>query len=119
MQIHHVNIRTRNLDTAIAFYCGALGLRHGHRPDFGFPGAWLYDKDKPAVHLNLALDDQQPAHGGAFDHVAFEVADFDATLARLEAAGVHCYGLRHLPGLPLRQCFMQDPDGITVEITGR
>ncbi len=62
MRIHrafpcgHVNIRTNDLEASIAFYRDALGLRLGERPDFGFPGAWLYDEDKPAVHLNEAVE---------------------------------------------------------------
>jgi catechol 2,3-dioxygenase-like lactoylglutathione lyase family enzyme len=56
MHIHHVNIRTKSFDASIAFYRDVLGLVHGPRPGFGFPGAWLYDQDKPAIHLNGAVE---------------------------------------------------------------
>jgi catechol 2,3-dioxygenase-like lactoylglutathione lyase family enzyme len=56
MHIHHVNSRTKSLDASIAFYRDVLGLVHGARPDFGFWGAWLYDQDKPAIHLNEAVE---------------------------------------------------------------
>jgi catechol 2,3-dioxygenase-like lactoylglutathione lyase family enzyme len=54
----------------------------------------------------------------AFDHVAFYTEDLDSVLARLNAMGVRYYGLRPLPDGKSRQCFMKDPNGITVEITG-
>jgi catechol 2,3-dioxygenase-like lactoylglutathione lyase family enzyme len=117
MRIHHVNIRTKDLDASIAFYRDALGLRLGERPDFGFPGAWPYDEDKPAVHLNEAVEAPSTA-ASAFDHVAFFTDDLDAVLARLDDMGVHTYGLRPLPDGHIRQCFMKDPNGISVEITG-
>jgi catechol 2,3-dioxygenase-like lactoylglutathione lyase family enzyme len=117
MHIHHVNIFTKDLASSVAFYRDALGLRPGERPNFPFPGAWLYDRDKPAIHLN-EVRELPSEQANAFNHVAFYTDDFDAALARLEANGVCYYGLRSLPGGTLRQCFMRDPNGITVEVTG-
>jgi catechol 2,3-dioxygenase-like lactoylglutathione lyase family enzyme len=117
MHLHHVNIRTTDLEASIAFYRDALGLRHGDRPDFGFPGAWLYDRDKPAVHLNEAVETPS-RQSNAFDHVAFYTEDLDRVLARLDAMGVHYYGLRPLPDGKTRQCFLKDPNGITIELQG-
>ena len=117
MHIHHVTIRTRDLAGSIAFYRDALGLRLGERPDFGFPGAWLYDRDKPAVHLNEAVEAPSRVVN-AFDHVAFYTDDFDGALARLDRTGIHSCGLRALPDGRLRQCFLKDPNGITIEVTG-
>ncbi|MCJ7873093.1 VOC family protein [Phaeobacter sp. J2-8] len=51
----HVNIRTTNLDTMIAWYGDILGLHPGKRPPFRFPGAWLYLGDRAVVHL-VAVD---------------------------------------------------------------
>ncbi len=117
MHLHHINIVTLDLASSIAFYRDALGLTLGDRPDFDFPGAWLYDNDKPAVHLNEAVE-QPSTQANAFNHVAFYTDDFDAALKRLGEVGVRYYGLRPLPDGKLRQCFMKDPNGITVEITG-
>ena len=41
IRIHHVNIRTRDLERTVAFYTGAIGLKQGERPGFAFSGAWL------------------------------------------------------------------------------
>jgi len=117
MYIHHVNIRTHDLDASIIFYRDALGLRHGERPAFGFSGAWLYDRDKPAVHLN-EVDEKPASTSNAFDHIAFYTDDLDAVLARLDAMGLRYSGLRPIPDGTMRQCFVKDPNGITVELTG-
>ena len=37
----HVAVKTMDLDASVAFYTKVIGLRDVHRPDFGFPGAWL------------------------------------------------------------------------------
>ena len=117
MYLHHINIITQDLASSISFYRDALGLRLGDRPEFNFSGAWLYDQDKPAVHLNEAVE-QPSTQANAFNHVAFYTDDFDAVLRRLDEVGVRYYGLRPLPDGKLRQCFTKDPNGITVEVTG-
>ena len=117
MRIHHVNIRTGDLEGSIAFYRDALGLRLGERPDFDFPGAWLYDQDKPAVHLNEIVE-APSAERNAFDHVAFHTDDLPAVLARLDSMGIPYSGVRALPDGRLRQCFTKDPNGVRIELTG-
>lgn len=52
--------------------------------------------------------------GGAIDHLAFSADDYDAALARIRTAGltpVH----NAVPGGP-RQLFIDDPNGVRVEI---
>ena len=51
-RLDHVNLRTMQLDTMIAWYVDVLGLQNGARPDFGFPGAWLYAGDAAVVHMS-------------------------------------------------------------------
>ena len=111
------NVRTKDLDTSIAFYRDVLGLVHGPRPDFGFPGVWLYDKDKPASHLNEAIE-APSTESNAFDYVASYTEDLNGALARLDAMGVHNSGPRPIPDSKLRRCFLKDPNGITIELQG-
>ena len=40
--LDHFNIRTRNLADTVRFYEDVLGLEKGARPNFAFPGAWMY-----------------------------------------------------------------------------
>ena len=117
IRIHHVNIRTRDLERTVAFYTGAIGLKQGERPGFGFSGAWLYDDEQPAIHLNAVAEEPSPTEN-AFDHVAFSVDALDDVLARLDSLNVRYYGLRPIPNSTLRQCFVKDPNGIIVELQG-
>ena len=115
--IHHVNIRTNDLDRSVAFYTEALCLAKGYRPDFGFPGAWLYDGDKPAVHLN-AVAETAGNLDNAMDHVAFVVDRLDDALRRLDRLGIDYVKPRAIPGSQVRQCFVEDPNGVTIELQG-
>ncbi|CAM5773848.1 lactoylglutathione lyase [Labrys miyagiensis] len=117
VRIQHVNIRTSDLQASIAFYTKVIGLTLGKRPDFDFPGAWLYDESLPAVHLREVPEGSAQA-GNLVDHFAFQVDSLDEALARLDALGIAYRGPQYLPGTSLRQCFLQDPSGVTVELQG-
>jgi catechol 2,3-dioxygenase-like lactoylglutathione lyase family enzyme len=117
IHIHHVNIRTKDLARSVGFYTEALGLTQGFRPAFGFPGAWLYDGARPAVHLNQTSESAANLDN-AMDHVAFAVDRLDDVLSRLDRLGVPYAGLRPIPGSDIRQCFVKDPNGVTVELQG-
>ena len=45
--LDHFNIRTRKLADTVRFYEDILGLEKGARPNFAFPGAWMYSEGKP------------------------------------------------------------------------
>ena len=50
--LFHVAIKTNNLDATVKFYTDVLGMKLVHRPDFGFPGAWIAAGDSvPIVHI--------------------------------------------------------------------
>ena len=40
--MNHFTITAEDRAQTLDYYCGLLGLSEGHRPDLGFPGAWLY-----------------------------------------------------------------------------
>ncbi|AXT27491.1 hypothetical protein D1823_13450 [Ruegeria sp. AD91A] len=50
-RLDHVNIVTTKLSDMVTWYEEVLGLRLGARPDFPFPGAWLYAGDDAVLHL--------------------------------------------------------------------
>ena len=115
--LNHANISTVKLRETVAFFTDVLGLRIGPRPDFvGIDGAWLYVGDQAVLHLVERTEARTP--DGALDHFSFTVADFDAALARLDAAGVP-YAAMDIPGGFGRQAFVRDPNGVTVELTWR
>src|SRR5580700_6226229 len=71
--LDHFNIRTRKLDETVRFYEEVLDLKKGDRPNFAFPGAWMYSEGKPVVHLVdiSSTDEQQKPDSGVVHHVAF------------------------------------------------
>jgi catechol 2,3-dioxygenase-like lactoylglutathione lyase family enzyme len=64
----------------------------------------------------LKNDKGQPSTGSALDHLGFSVADLDATLSELEAAGVKvATPARDVPGL-FKLAFVEDPWGTRIEV---
>lgn len=113
--LNHANISTPRLQETVAFFVDVLGLKPGPRPDFqGFDGAWLYVGDDAVLHI-VERQEARP-HEGALDHFSFSVANFEAALARLDAAGVR-YVAQDIPSGFGRQAFLKDPNGVTVELT--
>ncbi len=96
-----------------------LGLvnRPDLRPDFGFPGAWLFAEDRDLIHLNF-LDAQPDSATGAFNHVAFEAEGFDDLCAALDERGTE-YRASIRDEIGLRQVFVKDPNGVRVELNFR
>ena len=93
-RMDHFTILTTNTEETVAFYYDVLGLTPGPRPDFSFPGAWLYNGGKAILHVvEKAVI---PEGGGVLDHIAFWGTDVPAYLAKLKARGVK-YNLRRLP----------------------
>ena len=118
--IDHVNIDTSCPDETIAFYSEVLGLenRPEQRPDFGFPGAWLFLAERAVVHLNFIDDDGRSSATSAFNHIAFEGHDFGGMQALLDRQGLK-YQSSERPEIALKQIFVDDPNGVRVEINIR
>lgn len=127
--LEHVTIRCAQLQRTRDFYVDLMGLIDGERPDFPFRGHWLYLGGIPVVHLVEATDTAgawgrdmvipHPEAGtGSFDHVAFKGDDFAAMRARVKEAGM-TFKERVVPGRPLKQLFVLDPEGVLVEINFR
>jgi len=115
--LDHVNIDTCRLDETIEFYCELLGLEARVKPS-GNSGAWLYCGERAIVHVNLIDDDLAENSTGSFNHVAFAGTDFEATCAALDAAG-YSYRQAHQPEIGVSQVFLEDPNGVGVEINIR
>ena len=134
LSLNHYSIRTGDLAACERFYCGLLGLLVGPRPPFPFPGLWLYQGDtsvwaNAAVHI-IGIDRNDPeglkAHlgdrdvgqlqgSGAVDHVAFFATGLPEMLARLQSQHIEARE-RTVPLLGLHQVFVDDPNGIVVEL---
>jgi glyoxylase I family protein len=109
MGVHHVSINVEDVDLAVAFYVGTLGLvARADRPDLGFSGAWL-DAGNQQVHLIKA---GVPANQG--QHFALQVEHLDATIGELRHEGIEVSDeIRIGTG---RQAFLRDPSGNLIEL---
>ncbi len=113
--LDHVNIRTANLGAMIEWYEAVLGMPAGPRPDFPFPGAWLYVDQMPAVHL-VGVDTPVTDAGNLqLEHYAFGASGFDEFRANLDARGV-AYTIDPVPGYPIVQINLHDCDGNHIHV---
>lgn len=125
-QIDHFSIRTEKFTETVNFYCEVLDLEEGFRPPFKFPGAWLYAEGESVVHindtsgtddkLNEYLGDRQKSFGsGSVDHIALQCQEFPAFRSKLLALGLE-FQERFPPDTKIQQIFLEDPNGITIEL---
>ena len=127
-QMQHYMVLSKDLEKTRRFYCDVLGLRTGPRPPFDFDGLWIYIGDVAVVHVagqasyestGRLGDVVAERHGsGSVDHIAFAADNWDELVASFDAHGVR-YRASVVPGRPLRQLFVHDPDGIQIEINIR
>lgn len=128
--LDHCSIRTVKLKETRDFYVDILGMDDGDRPEFLFPGNWLYVDGVAVVHL-VGVDPDDPSGlqqylggdisaesldgSGAFDHIAFRAKDPEVLIQRLKDKG-YPFRERQVPSMDLFQVFVEDPNGITVEL---
>jgi catechol 2,3-dioxygenase-like lactoylglutathione lyase family enzyme len=103
------------------FYADVVGLQEGYRPDFGFPGHWLYAGEQAVLHLMDAdaVASLSGAAGGSgtghLDHIAFTATELETTEARFADRGLE-FRKTEFPDFHLVQLFLRDPVGLGVEL---
>lgn len=141
-RLEHYNIRTTKFDETIRFYVDVMGMRNG--PPTGlpadFPPSWIYDDSGTAIVHLTPVDPAEPEKSyevysqyrggpdkadppsfrgsGAIDHIAFECVGIDEAKARLERAKIP-FAENNIAQMNLRQLFIKDPNGITLELNFR
>ena len=134
ISLNHLSIRSVDVDATADFFHKIVGLTEGPRPPFPFPGKWLYagdtsDYGNAVVHL-IGIDPNDPAGlkgylgdrelsslkgSGAVDHVAFFVTGLEAKIDLLKRLNVP-FRERSVPLLKLHQLFIDDPNGVVIEL---
>src|SRR5436190_9088640 len=126
-KMEHFLVLTDDIEKTRAFYCDVLGLRVGPRPPLEFSGYWLYIGDVPSIHIgewksytahSLAngIPVTTPAPGtGPVDHIAFNGTNYEEIRERLQRHGAK-FSLNIVPESDLWQLFLNDPNGVKIEI---
>ena len=115
--LNHVNLRTTQLDTLVAWYTRVLGLVNGPRPAFPFAGAWLYAGDTAVVHL-VEIDGSGAVGSEAalkLEHFAFSATDpvaFEHTLTATDTP----FKRTTLAEAKLALYNLWDPDGNHIHV---
>jgi catechol 2,3-dioxygenase-like lactoylglutathione lyase family enzyme len=122
--LFHVAIKTANLEATRRFYIDVLGLVDAHRPDFGYPGAWLacpHPGGGAIVHIYaggpaLGPEGHAPSGSAAIDHLSLSCSGYAAYRERFVAHGLDWREFL-VPGTSLWQLFVYDPSGVQLELT--
>ena len=134
LSLNHFSIRSLEIEKTTEFYSKLLSLTVGPRPEFPFPGVWLYNGDESSwanavLHL-IAIDKNDPnglkkylgerdpssLYGsGAVDHIAFFATGLEEKISLLKALKIS-YRERTVPVIGLHQIFLDDPNGIVIEL---
>ena len=125
MKYLHTMIRVGDIDAALDFFVGKLGMVETRRkdvPEGKFTLIFLAaDQDlkqakterAPEVELTYNWDSEETYTGGRnFGHLAFTVKDIYATCAKLMSEGVTI----NRPPRDGRMAFVKSPDGISLEL---
>lgn len=124
MRYLHTMVRVRDIDEALDFYCGKLGMvevRRSSSETGRFTLIFLAAPDDleaaragaaPLVELTYNWDPEVYGGGRNFGHLAYEVDDIYATCQRLMDAGVTI----NRPPRDGRMAFVRSPDNISIEL---
>ena len=128
LTLDHVNVRTTLMEQSRRFYQDLLGMTVAPAPGASDldVGAWVHSSDgRPLRHLNRAPEGadflgeernwKELSGSAQVHHVAFRCADYEATLARLQEAGL-ALRFMDVPQIGLRQIFVRDPNDILIEL---
>jgi catechol 2,3-dioxygenase-like lactoylglutathione lyase family enzyme len=138
-RLEHYNIRTTKFAETVKFYDDALDMQAQRAPMAAAdsPATWLYDDSGvAAIHLT-PVDPADPAGSyariaqyrggepdaafqgsGAIDHIAFECENYDEIKSRLQSMNLQ-FVENSFPNFDLRQIFVKDPNGVTLELNFR
>ena len=124
MRFLHTMIRVGDLDRALAFFCGTLGLQEVRRTQnekarytlvyLAAPedAAQAKELGAPTIELTHNWDEHEYSGGRNFGHIAFAVENIYDVCARLQAAGVTI----NRPPRDGHMAFVQSPDLVSIEL---
>jgi catechol 2,3-dioxygenase-like lactoylglutathione lyase family enzyme len=119
VDLHHVTIKTQDLEATNRFYTEVLGMTFADRPPFGFPGTW-FNIGNTQIHIlagkaGLDADGRSPHGSAAVDHIALFARDFATMKRSIVDHGLDWRQLS-IPTANLWQIFVHDPNGVLIEL---
>jgi catechol 2,3-dioxygenase-like lactoylglutathione lyase family enzyme len=116
-KLDHVNLHTTQLEEMIEWYTNILGMRSGIRPNFSFPGAWMYSGEDAVVHLVGGSDGVRIGSEEKLklEHFALSAEGRNSFETRLTEAGEK-FKCAEVPGFGIIQYNVWDPDGNHIHI---
>jgi len=126
MHYLHTMVRVENLDSALDFYCGKLGLIEVRRVEsekgrytnvfLRAPGdkepASHREKGAPLLELTYNWDPETYSGGRNFGHLAYAVENIYDYCKKLMGAGI----VINRPPRDGRMAFIRSPEGISIEL---
>ena len=119
--VGHVAIKVTDLDRSLDYYQKRLGFPEMLRLFNDDGTTWLvYLRITDEQYLEIfpgAENDRAPGwNANGVNHICFTIDDLDATVARIEAAGIELLSPIK-PGVDgNRQAWLEDPDGNRIEL---
>ncbi len=114
--VNHVGVMSKRVDESRKFYRDVLGFREVSRPNFDFPGVWLYNYGL-MIHViyNTAAPDPEGEIQTRHNHLALHCEDLEEVERLLQAHGVP-YRKNMIEDRKIAQIFCRDPDGHHIEL---
>lgn len=121
--LDHVNIRVKDVDATLAFFNDVLDM-----PCSPERRTWIVDaQGRPVIHVG-SIENPYPSDSwrpfesaegtGVVHHVALGCTGYDVLLARLQERGLP-HNANHVPHMKLRQIFVEEPNGVLLELNFR
>ena len=120
MRLAHTMLRVRDLDQALEFYCGFLGLKEVRRAPIGDEATLVFLEDEFGGHqieLTWNHDGRDYDTGNQFGHLAFHVDTLGPVVTEVERRG--WWFRRSKESSRSKYIFIKDPDGYDIEILER
>ena len=118
--IHHVAIRTLDLEKTNKFYVDVLGMSFAKRPAMDFPGSWFQIGEHTMIHVLAGsgaydTDGKFRTVGGCVDHISIGAEGYDGFTRRFAENGLDWREFA-IPEVGIMQLFLRDPNGILIEL---
>ena len=114
MRFSFLTLQVSDMAASLAFYRDLLGMAVNRRFS-PMPGMDIVFLGREGLQLELICREGEKKEPGDNFSLGFAVADLDAEIARLTAAGVDC-GPAVQPAPGTHMSFCNDPDGNAVEL---